>query len=441
MMSLMKYFYVFSFVFLLFSCTSEKILLEGKRENAFELNGNDMSYKNYGQSARIDSAKSIKNCPLKDCNINNNPGNLKLTDKMKLLWKSSIGSGNGSKNVLLSPPLVAGNSVFTIDSKAVVKRLSLTDGNEIWEYDLRDNLDDEKAKSFKLLLSGYIGYDDKTIFAVTGFGEVAALDANNGEIKFRKNIGVPIRSAPVIYKDFVLFLTSDNSIYAVSKKNGSVKWVNSGLPTDVSVVFSAKPALYSNNVIVGFNSGEVQSMDLKQGNVYWNNEIKGKRSISSISNIKAITGGPIIEGGNVFVASNSGTTAAYNLSSGSLLWEADFGSLFTPLASGNAIILLTKNNSLVALNKDTGNKMWETFLPISVKIKGSDIKIKDFQAPILANSKILVLGDKIKLEFSAKDGKFLSKEKFLSSDIAVKPVIADNKLFIITKDGYLRVFK
>ena len=99
--------------------------------------------------------------------------------------------GTDGDGPALSPPVIAGGRVFTMDSRSLISAFDATTGARLWTVDTRPGEDDEGAYGGGLALSG--GW----LFGATGLGRVLALDAETGALQWRHSIGVPhARGAP-----------------------------------------------------------------------------------------------------------------------------------------------------------------------------------------------------------------------------------------------------
>src|SRR5690606_29878432 len=101
--------------------------------------------------------------------------------------------------------------VYTLDAAGRVSAFSATGGSAIWRHSL---VPDAEAKagsgimsSFTLSSSAQGGYgggiaaENGRIYAVSGFGKIAALDPASGKVIWEKSLGTPVRAAPTVSGD------------------------------------------------------------------------------------------------------------------------------------------------------------------------------------------------------------------------------------------------
>ena len=73
-----------------------------------------------------------------------------------------------------------------------VSAFSLANGTRLWRTDSKPKDADSTN------VGGGLGVDESTLYAVNGLSQLVALDVANGKTKWRRDIGVPGRSAPTI---------------------------------------------------------------------------------------------------------------------------------------------------------------------------------------------------------------------------------------------------
>ena len=77
---------------------------------------------------------------------------------------------------------------------------------------------------------------DLVLFGSSVDDQVRAIDAKTGEIRWTFFTGAPVRFAPTGWKDRVFVVSDDGWLYALSLKDGSVRWKHRGGPDRKSVV-------------------------------------------------------------------------------------------------------------------------------------------------------------------------------------------------------------
>jgi len=149
-----------------------------------------------------------------------------------------IGVGNGNFNE--SDPTPFGE----------VRCLSPTDGKDIWRFtDVKDSVLTSVAVSDNLAVFG------------SRDGACYALDAQNGALVWRTDIGIPIVSSPAIAGHYVLFGADDSKLHCLNLENGQEVWTFD--TTDDILIFmetgsiQSSPTVVPGMVIFGASNGNV----------------------------------------------------------------------------------------------------------------------------------------------------------------------------------------
>jgi outer membrane protein assembly factor BamB len=176
------------------------------------------------------------------------------------------------------------------------------------------------------------------------------------------------------------------------------------------------------------------------GEFAWNKIIKGKKQFASISHFDAITASPIILDEKILITANSSKTVLLNTRNGDEIWDSSFGSMYTPVASGNAFFMLTDNKTIAAISLIDGLKIWETIIPKALEVNGSKIDIEQIHPPLLLSNRVVVFTDQLELHFDVLTGSLKYKAK-TNFEPALTPVVAKDIMAVVTTNGKLKVFK
>ena len=79
---------------------------------------------------------------------------LAAADVLAEAWRVRIGRGTDDDGPALSPPVIAGGRVFTMDSRSLISAFDATTGARLWTADTRPEDDDEGAFGGGLALAG-----------------------------------------------------------------------------------------------------------------------------------------------------------------------------------------------------------------------------------------------------------------------------------------------
>lgn len=191
-----------------------------------------------------------------------------------------------------------------------------------------------------------------------------SVDIGNGEGK------LSVRQKPAIDNDAVYAADSDNTLVAIDRRTGKIKWkTNPNTDTQamnwklwesktISFALTGGPAVYSGLVALGGRNGEVFAFNALDGKMLW-------KSMVSSSVISA----PLVTFDTVIVRANDGKVHGLDLSTGAKKWQFDRGlpSLSvrgngSPVLGPGMIFVGFEDGTLIALSQQDGKRVWEQLI-------------------------------------------------------------------------------
>ena len=353
----------------------------------------------------------------------------------KEIWSSDVGEGSDSDYKLLAKPVTGGGLVFTMDAQGDVRAFDTKTGDRKWEFDTTPSDRDENA------LGGGLGFDADTLYATTGFGEVVALNAADGTVKWRRMLLNPIRGAPSLSAGHVYVVSIDNELQALDAKTGEVLWHHRGITESATLMGASNPAVTSDSVIVAYSSGEIFSVRPENGRVAWSYMLTVPTQVGAMPAIADIRGLPVVDQGRVYAISHSGRIAAIDERTGDRVWEADIGGVFTPIVSGDAVFVLSNDTQLVALARDSGRVMWVHDLQKFQDPDDRESARVQWAGPVLAANRLWLVNSLGQLvSFAPEDGNQFDTTD-LSDPIYVTPIVAGNVMYVVLDTGRIVALK
>lgn len=359
-----------------------------------------------------------------------------LSTSLTQVWAANIGKGNSRKARITADPVVANGRIFTMDSASQVVATG-SDGATLWSRPLTPSTDKDGDAT-----GGGLAFADGTIFATTGFGELFALDATSGAVKWRQKLDAPLTSAPTVDGGLVYVVSRDSQAWALDTKLGRIKWQLPGTPSHAMISGGAGPAISSRAVVFPFGSGELVGALKKSGIRVWGSSVAGGRKGVSYAGISDVTGDPVVLDGVIYAANQSGRTVALKASSGARIWTAHEGSYAPVWPSGDSVFLVSDRNELVRLDRDTGARIWGVELPYytTKKLRKRD-EIHAHFGPVLAGGRLLVASsDGVIRSYDPASGALLGTTN-LKGGAASAPAIVGGTLYVMTTKGQLAAFR
>ncbi len=356
---------------------------------------------------------------------------LAVGDALDIVWRRDIGAGETDDNLMLSTPVIAGGRAFLIDADSTAYAVNLDGGSIIWERELIPEYEEDEAS-----LGGGVAYANGVAFVTTAFGDVFALNANDGEIIWQRNLGAPLRSAPTVADGRVFASTFDNRLNAIDAIDGTILWTHEGITETAGLLGASVPAVSGDLVITSYSSGEVFALRVENGRVAWSDSLIYQGRLGARTNLSDVDANPVIDGGMVLAASQSGRLAAIDLRSGLRIWEQEIPAVQTPWVAGDFIYVLSTDAELVCLRRNDGRIRWVSQLP---RFEDPD----DREGPILWSGPILAGGQ---LVITSSEGQAFAISPFtgeliadrsLPDGVRVPPIVAQQTMFLLTTDAEL----
>ncbi len=357
--------------------------------------------------------------------------NAQASAQPKIVWKNGIGNGSSSDFKLLAHPVAGRGRIYTMDAQGLVRAFNMKNGERAWERDTTPKDSDEEA------IGGGLALDGDTVYATTGFGDVYALRAETGEVKWRKSLLKPLRAAPTVADSRVYAVSVDNELAALDAATGETLWRHSGITENAALMGASSPAVEGDSVFVAYNSGEIFGLRVQNGRVSWSFSLASAAQGGALPAIADIRGLPVLDRGRLYAISHSGRFAAVDQRTGDRIWEADIGGIDTPVVSGNAVFVYGGNSQLIALSESTGRALWIKDLPKYANPKDKDSDPVVWTGPVLAGGKLWMVDSRGFLtSYSPQDGSAESKIK-LGDPVYLSPIVVDRTFFVVTDDGAL----
>jgi len=241
-------------------------------------------------------------------------------------------------------PAADAQTVFFPLSNGVLVALNADDGKLQWRAEI--------GGDFSALLA-----DEKSVYAATQYtepdqktihGTLRALSKATGLTAWMRTLPGPI-SGGLVADNVALFGGSvDGHVYSVDKHTGRVLWSQ-----QYAEEFSGQPLLGANRVYFGSETGTVRAFDAKTGQLLWEYKTRGPIH------------GPIAVSGNVvYFGSGDGNVYAFDEIRNRLRWQRRTGAAVQAVATvENGLLASSLDNYAYLLSLNKGALIWRQQLP------------------------------------------------------------------------------
>lgn len=361
----------------------------------------------------------------------------------KTAWKADVGKAS-ERAVLTSPPIAADGKVYVVDAAANVTAYSLQTGERVWRTELTPDIDEKfrvqelftRPRAAEIGFGGGVAFDSGRIFVTSGFGFVAALNAETGEEIWRTATGAPVRTPPTAFRGSVYLVTNTNEFISLKQENGEKNWSYQSFEESARILSSASPAAAGDLVVAPFSSGEIVAFLAENGRPAWNDTLAKTTRLTALSTLNDIAGSPVIDRGLIYVVSHAGRLVAIDIRTGQRVWEVPIASLQMPWVAGDYIFVISVDAELACISRDEGAVVWVAKLPRYKKVKKRRGRIA-WAGPVLAGDNLILVsteGDIVKV--SAQDGAILD-EKEVGEGFIISPIVAEDLILVLSEEGKL----
>lgn len=390
------------------------------------------------QSVAIQLSGMVANAdwPQRGGNARHEPVHGKLSANPVMVLAADAGVGNSRKLRTAQSPVIAGGRIYVMDAASNVIALSLA-GETLWRASVRAEFDDGgDANAAGVAVAG------NSVLAATGFGELVALDAANGAVRWRQRFASPMASAPTVLGQTAFVTARDGSLAAVAIDSGKIVWTNSATPGRKAVLGAASPAVTERLAVFPMASGELVAFELKDGTPVWRAAVSGQNAALAAAQVADVTGDPVVANGLIYAGTQGGRMVAVDADDGLRVWSANEGAVSAPLVVGGSVFSVNENNQIIRLDAQSGEVIWRHDMPYFTKDKAKKRKAIHAQfGPVLAGGRLAVAGaDGFLRLFDPASGTITAQVE-IPSGAASAPVLAQGMLFVLGRNGKIYAFR
>ena len=379
----------------------------------------------------LTAARDVEAWPQTGSRASKVVGHVNAAPELDIAWRVDAGRGSDNSSALTTSPITSETTIFVLDAAQTIRAFSITNGRRIWSQEL-----DSGSRRDRIAYGGGLAVDGERLIAASAYGFVAAFNAETGDELWRRQMDAPMTGAPTIKDNRIYVSSNNNEVFALDLETGEVLWSDQAIAEPARVLGAPSPAAVEDIVVAPYSSGEVIAYLAANGRRLWSDALARPGRFTPISAINDIAGRPVLAGGLVFVANQSGVMLAIDGRSGSRVWAQPIGSTQAPAISGGVIYMVSVDGRLAALSASTGGVFWVRQLRRFRDEDDQKGRIS-YSGPILASDRVVVISSRGELQaFSPQTGEPVDSLR-LGDETYLEPIAAQGKLFVLTDEAKL----
>ncbi len=347
-----------------------------------------------------------------------------------VVWEESAGGGIDDFFSRLNP-VVVDDLVIAADRQGYVVAYSTASGGRVWQRDLQSEYAEQGegwlsgAESLRIS-GGLSAYNGKVVLGSEN-GDVFVMNASDGRVLWHQQVNAEILSDPAVDGTHVVVAAGNGEIFAFAIEDGEQLW---SLPTDVpalSLRGTASPTLASGGAIFGTATGKLSVVVTSNGQQAWEARLAVPKGATELQRLVDVDSTPIVRGNIIYNVAYNGQLAAVEIRNGRVVWQREYSSFQNLAMQGSTLFVTDVDDRVYAINADGGIEKWVN----------DDLEGREVTAPVYYQGHIVVGDEFGYLHFmDAKTG-VMSGRLDLGDTAYVAPVVADDQLYIQTRDGTL----
>lgn len=218
-------------------------------------------------------------------------------------------------------------------------------------------------------------------------------------------------------------------------------WSNS-TSGNVKIYSMLSPVQYDNVLYSAGRSGDIKAIDLSSGQTQWQVDISNSSFFHSKTALLA--GGVSVDDKYVYIGSERAELYTLDKATGAIVWQKQVRGevLSRPLSSGDKVIIHTANGHLQALERASGEELWQANLDIPA------LTLRGGSSPVEAFGGVIVGGDNGYVNaFFINDGQPIWQQRISEpkgsteiaklNDVDTSPVIVNGLAYALGYNGNL----
>jgi outer membrane protein assembly factor BamB len=344
---------------------------------------------------------------------------IEQTVKIKKLWSTGVGDGQG-KGLYRLQPVIDGERVYAASAEGEVKAIERGRGKTLWDTEL------------DIELSGGVGVYEQAVFVGSADGIVIKLNAEGGAVEWQTQLSGEILSPPQADGRVVVAQTYDGRLQGLDFTSGEKLWTyDSNVPV-LTIRGTSTPILRNGVAYAGFANGRVSAFNAMTGAILWESRVAISQGRSEIERIVDVDGTMVFIGNELYAASYQGRVVSIDATNGRKLWQQNVSS-FSGVSQGFGNIYVADEDGTVTAYLRNGQ---------GVRWQQDALGYRELSRPTPVNSYVAVADFEGYVHLMSQvDGNFVGRVKADGDGARANMLTDGNVLYVFGNSGKLIAYE
>ena len=223
-------------------------------------------------------------------------------------------------------------------------------GERLWSI----NVDDQ--------ITGGVALDalSQTAIISTRSGQIMAFDSTTGAKRWQKQLSGSVLTPALITNNRVILSANDGFLHGLSLQTGQSVWQFATQVPAISVRGSAAPTLLdSKTALLATADGRLHAVTTDSGLPQWSRRVGVGSGSSEVERMSDVDGTPIVDNNQLFAISYSGQLLGIDLASRQVMFVNELASLKALAVNNQQVIATSLDGKVAAYNRTSGEMLWE----------------------------------------------------------------------------------
>lgn len=406
-----------------------------------------------GRTFNLPTPRAVTAWPEPGGTSENSVEHAQAGEAFQIAWRRNIGDGSGRTSQVTSPIVASDGKLFVLDGRNHVSAVDAATGQIIWRHTIESSESNRGGGLMSLGrgsgganqgFGGGVAVGAGRVYVTSGLRVVSALDVNTGAVVWTSNVESPIHGAPTFSGNRVYAVDVDNQVIAFDAATGNQAWSYQAIAEPARILRASSPAISGEIAVVPFSSGELVALRTSNGQSVWQQVLSRTNRTNALSELRDITGRPVIYQGTVYAGSHSGLFAAVDLRSGTPRWQLPIATVNAPWAAGDVVYVVSKAGEVITINRANGQVYWIHDLNENrQRTEGGVFGLFDHEVrpiwsgPLLATNRLVLVsseGEAVALD--ARTGTQQASLR-LGGPTYIAPMAYNGMIYVLTDEGQL----